>query len=77
MVKPSRRKEMAQRAIKEHMASIRTVCLIFYISETCYRYQAKLSSENEVIADWLLRLTSAKLHIRINSDAAKTIVYKA
>ena len=27
------------------------------VSESCYRYQAKLSSENAVIADWLLRLT--------------------
>lgn len=29
------------------------------ISESCYRYQPKLSSENAVIADWLLRLTTA------------------
>ncbi len=27
------------------------------ISETCYRYEPKLSSENEAIADWLIRLT--------------------
>ena len=27
------------------------------ISETCYRYQATLSNENEEVADWLLRLT--------------------
>ena len=30
---------------------------MFSISETCYRYQAKLSSENAEIADWLIRLT--------------------
>src|SRR5690606_34535115 len=29
----------------------------FGISETCYRYQARLSGENTLIADWLLRLT--------------------
>src|SRR3546814_122418 len=29
----------------------------FSISEKCYRYQAKLSSANQQIADWLLRLT--------------------
>src|SRR5690606_23909594 len=29
----------------------------FQISECCYRYRSKLSSENAVIADWLLRLT--------------------
>lgn len=28
------------------------------ISESCYRYQPRLSSENAVIADWLLRLTA-------------------
>jgi putative transposase len=29
----------------------------FSISEACYRYGAKLNSENEGIADWLIRLT--------------------
>ena len=57
MVKPSRRKEMAQRAVKERAVSIRLACEAFSISETCYRYQAKLSSDNALIADWLLRLT--------------------
>jgi len=57
-VKPSQRKEMAQRAQSEFTVSIRVACEIFSISETCYRYQAKLSPENEIIADWLLRLTS-------------------
>ena len=41
----------------QHNASIRQVCKAFSISETCYRYQAKLSSENALIADWLVRLT--------------------
>jgi putative transposase len=27
------------------------------VSETCYRYQPKRKVENEVIADWLIRLT--------------------
>lgn len=35
-------------------------CLLFGISETCYRYEAKLSDENAKISDWLLRLTSAQ-----------------
>ncbi len=30
---------------------------MFSISETCYRYQAKLSSEYAEIADWLIQLT--------------------
>lgn len=38
--------------------SIRLACRAFAISETCYRYQAKLSGDNALIADWLLRLTS-------------------
>ena len=32
-------------------------CEVFVISETCYRYQPKLSEENADIADWLIRLT--------------------
>ena len=46
------------RARARYGVSIRVACLTFSISETCYRYQAKLSSENAVIADWLLRLTT-------------------
>ena len=48
---------MAQRAYTEYSTSIRLVCRGFGISESCYRYQAKLSNENAEIADWLLRLT--------------------
>lgn len=33
-------------------------CRTFSISETCYRYEKKLSGDNAEIADWLLRLTS-------------------
>ena len=50
---------MAQRSVLEHRASVRLACQVFSISETCYRYQAKLSDENSQIADWLLRLTQA------------------
>jgi len=57
VVKPSRRREMAQKAVSEKRVSIRLACWMFSISETCYRYQAKLSSENAEIADWLIRLT--------------------
>ncbi len=57
MVKPSQRKEMAQVAVLNKAISIRLACQIFVVSETCYRYQAKLSSENCLIADWLVRLT--------------------
>lgn len=58
MVKPSQRREMAKRAYREFSASIKLVCEVFTISETCYRYTPKLSDENKQIADWLLRLTT-------------------
>jgi putative transposase len=48
---------MAKQAAQEKKTSIRLVCIAFAISETCYRYQAKLSNENAIIADWLIRLT--------------------
>lgn len=57
MVKPSRRREMAQQAVADRGLSIRMACAAFLISETCYRYQSKLSDENAEIADWLVRLT--------------------
>jgi putative transposase len=57
-VKPSRRKEMAQQAVKEREVSIRLACEAFTISETCYRYQARSSGDNAFIANWLLRLTT-------------------
>ena len=58
MVKPSQRKEMAQHLVAKRGVSIRVACEIFGISETCYRYQAKLSGDNALIPDWLLRLTT-------------------
>lgn len=39
-------------------ASIRLAWQAFRISQTCYLYQAKLSSENSEIADRLIRLTA-------------------
>src|SRR5690606_18871094 len=48
---------MAHRAVKQYACNIRLACDAFSISEKCYRYQAKLSSTNQQIADWLLRLT--------------------
>jgi putative transposase len=55
MVKPSQRKQMAQWAVKDKAIAIRRACRLFEVSETCYRYQPRLSSDNELIADWLLR----------------------
>jgi len=50
---------MAQQAVVRYGVSIRLACVSLGISETCFRYQPKLSSENMLIADWLLRLTQA------------------
>ena len=49
---------MAKQAVSQHGISIRLACESLQISETCYRYQPKLSDENAEIADWLIRLTS-------------------
>lgn len=48
---------MAHKAVAKSRCSIRVACVTFSVSESCYRYQAKLSSENVVIADLLVRLT--------------------
>ncbi len=48
---------MAKRAVEEKGITIRLACRAFRISESCYRYEAKLNEENALIADWLIRLT--------------------
>lgn len=50
---------MAQNAVARHGASIALACRTFSISETCYRYRARLSAENFEISDWLEKLTGA------------------
>jgi len=49
---------MAQAAVADGRLNIRQACQTYGISETCYRYQAKLSDENAEIAEWLIRLTT-------------------
>ena len=48
---------MAKQAASTYRASGRLVCSAFGVSESCYRYQAKLSGGNAEIADRLVRLT--------------------
>lgn len=48
---------MAKEAVSEKKLNIRQACEAFHISQTCYRHEAKLSAENERIADWLTCLT--------------------
>lgn len=50
---------MAAEIVKQRSVSIRFACECMSVSESCYHYQAKHSSENAVVADWLLRLTTA------------------
>ena len=64
MVRPSQRREMAEWAVRHRSASNALACRAFSISETYYetyyRYQPTLSGENELIADWIVALTTAK-----------------
>ncbi len=49
---------MARSYVDAGRMTIKVACLAFGISQTCYRYAAKRNAENEVIADWLVRLTN-------------------
>jgi len=48
---------MAKDAVARRGVSIRLACETFGVSQTCYRYEPKHDAENELIADWLMRLT--------------------
>ena len=48
---------MAKRAVADKGVSIKLACRAFQVSESCYRYEAKKSAEDERIAEWLIRLT--------------------
>lgn len=56
-MKPSLRREMATLVVQTAQLSIRAACVVFSISETCYRYKPKRSSVDDEIASWLIRLT--------------------
>ena len=49
---------MAKELVNIRRFSIRLACACVDISESGYRYRAKHSTENALIADWLLRLTT-------------------
>lgn len=51
MVAPSQLREMAQWAVAQRSATIGLACQAFGISQTCYRYRAKLDAENDAVAD--------------------------
>lgn len=43
VVRPSQRREMARKGVAKHGISVRLACVVYGISETCYRYQAELA----------------------------------
>ena len=42
---------------------VKWACDAFSISETCYRYEAKLQTENDEIADWLSMSETERLYM--------------
>ena len=46
------------RVVQERSVTVRLACDTFGVSQTCYRYQAKGSAENERIAEKLIALTN-------------------
>lgn len=48
---------MAREVVANRGVPIKLACSAFAISEACYRYKPKLATENEEIADHLVRLT--------------------
>ena len=57
MVKPSRRREMTEHAVRECGVSIRLAWEIPRISHSCCRYASKTNAENEQIVHRLIRQT--------------------
>jgi putative transposase len=51
---------VAKKMVEVREISVSMACRLVGISETCYRYQKKLSDENALIAQWLLRLTDSQ-----------------
>jgi putative transposase len=51
---------MAKDTVSAKAVPIRLACVVLSISESCYRYEAKNSSENEVIANGLLDICAEK-----------------
>jgi putative transposase len=62
---------MARRAVKEKSISIRLACEVFGISETCYRYKARLSEENARIARWLWKYNHERPNMALGGIAPK------
>lgn len=58
-MRPSQRRELAAAVVDAGRTSIRHACVTFDVSETAYRYLPRRRDEDALIADWLVRLTTA------------------
>ena len=47
---------MAKEVVAQRDVSTRLACRVFTVSESCYRYEAKLNADSARIADLLLSL---------------------
>lgn len=52
------RKSLAQQAIHQFKISVTKACLIFQVSQTCYRYKDQLKDQDVIISEWLIKLTN-------------------
>ncbi len=50
---------MVQYAVEHRGSIIRLACQLFVVSGYCYRYRHLLSQENQLVADWLVRITDS------------------
>jgi putative transposase len=48
---------MAKEVVAKRGIAIRLACDVFTISESCFRYEGEQNADNELIANWLQRLT--------------------
>lgn len=53
---------MAQQAVAQDTITSLLACSAFIVSETCYRYEAKISDDNTVIAEQLFK-TKMLFHV--------------
>lgn len=57
MVKPLARRTSAQWLVSEKQITIERACQLVMISRSSYYYQSRLQPENDLIAQWLIKLT--------------------
>jgi putative transposase len=48
---------MANEVVTKRGIAVRLACQVFTISQSYFRYEGKKNADNELIANWLRRLT--------------------